>query len=504
MFGFSQQTKASADELPFQQNLEHKSHHGTNVDGLEAAADSGFSDKSQIPEVMFETVHELSGLGLTLADISGEVETINSDTTACFQSISDLVTASGQIKSSNDRILEAANQSFDIAETASQDVDRSSQMIDLTLTKVSDLMQAVSGISQQLQGLQKAFTSVRDVADAIDAIARQTNLLALNATIEAARAGEAGKGFAVVASEVKALATQTSRATETIGSTLAELDQEAEALIGLSGEASDAMGEVETSTVSMQEVIKGLDETFQSIQESSGAIRSQVQDADQSLSSFVQDVDTVHAAFKSTQTGLDGACGRLLEVGASADNMVAKSSLGGVETRDTFCIQEIQRLAREVGEAFEAEIAQGRISQAELFDSRYEPIEGTNPQQVMAPFTTMTDRVMPGFQEPIVAENEAIVFVAAVDKNGYLPTHNKAFSAPQRDDPVWNAANCRNRRIFDDRVGLAAGQNSKPFLLQTYRRDMGGGKYVLMKDLSAPIFVNGQHWGGLRMGYRPV
>lgn len=30
---------------------------------------------------------------------------------------------------------------------------------------------------------------------------------------------------------------------------------------------------------------------------------------------------------------------------------------------------------------------------------------------------------------------------------------------------------------------------------------MGGGKLVLRKDLSAPIFVKGRHWGGLRMGY---
>jgi methyl-accepting chemotaxis protein len=67
---------------------------------------------------------------------------------------------------------------------------------------------------------------------------------------------------------------------------------------------------------------------------------------------------------------------------------------------------------------------------------------------------------------------------------------------------VWNNANCRNRRMFKDRTGLGAGRNTKPFLLQTYRRDMGGGRFVLMKDLSVPIVVKGRHWGGLSLGYR--
>ena len=95
-----------------------------------------------------------------------------------------------------------------------------------------------------------------------------------------------------------------------------------------------------------------------------------------------------------------------------------------------------------------------------------------------------------------------MVFAAAVDLKGYLPTHNRKFSQPQGSDPLWNAANCRNRRIFDDRVGLKAGRNEKPFLLQAYRRDMGGGTFALMKDVSAPIRVRGRHWGGFRIGYR--
>ena len=110
--------------------------------------------------------------------------------------------------------------------------------------------------------------------------------------------------------------------------------------------------------------------------------------------------------------------------------------------------------------------------------------------------------MLPAVQEPVLAFDPRIAFCAAVDRNGYLPTHNRIYSRPQGDDPVWNAANCRNRRIFDDRTGLAAGRSTKPFLLQTYRRDMGGGQFALMKDCSAPIFVKGRHWGGLRVAFR--
>jgi methyl-accepting chemotaxis protein len=185
-----------------------------------------------------------------------------------------------------------------------------------------------------------------------------------------------------------------------------------------------------------------------------------------------------------------------------AEDMVeANAAIGGTSV-DGPMIEIVRERAARIAAAFAGALAAGKIGEAELFDGDYRPIPGTNPQQVLARFTTLTDRLLPPIQEPVLDLDPRIVFCVAVDRNGYLPTHNARFSHPQSGDPVWNTAHCRNRRIFDDRVGLKAGRSKAPFLLQVYRRDMGGGQGVLMKDLSAPIIVNGRHWGGLRLAYR--
>ncbi len=156
--------------------------------------------------------------------------------------------------------------------------------------------------------------------------------------------------------------------------------------------------------------------------------------------------------------------------------------------------------AASIGQLFEQAVDRREIGLSELFDETYQPIDGTDPQQFMTRFVALTDRLLPPIQERLLTTNRRIVFCAAIDRNGFLPTHNQKYSQRQGHDPVWNNANCRNRRIFNDRTGLAAARNKKPFLLQTYRRDMGGGEFLVMEDLSAPIWVKGKHWGGFRFG----
>jgi methyl-accepting chemotaxis protein len=88
-----------------------------------------------------------------------------------------------------------------------------------------DAVKQAKNTDRDITQLSASAQRIGSVIKLIGAIAEQTNLLALNATIEAARAGEAGRGFSVVASEVKALAAQTAKATEEIGSQVAEMQE---------------------------------------------------------------------------------------------------------------------------------------------------------------------------------------------------------------------------------------------------------------------------------------
>ena len=160
-----------------------------------------------------------------------------------------------------------------------------------------------------------------------------------------------------------------------------------------------------------------------------------------------------------------------------------------------------QDTARAIGALFDAAIDKGQTSFEQIFSTDYEPVPGSDPQQFTTAFTELCDRLLPGLQEPVLGKHRRIVFCAAVDRNGYLPTHNRKYSEPQRPgDPDWNNAHCRNRRMFDDATGLAAARNRQPVLIQTYRRDMGGGRIASMKDVSAPVYVKGKHWGAFRIG----
>jgi methyl-accepting chemotaxis protein len=97
---------------------------------------------------------------------------------------------------------------------------------------------------ERINALSQAASRIGDVIKLITSVAEQTNLLALNATIEAARAGDAGRGFAVVAQEVKALASQTAKATDEIGVQIAGMQTATQEAVGSIKMISSTIGKI--------------------------------------------------------------------------------------------------------------------------------------------------------------------------------------------------------------------------------------------------------------------
>lgn len=441
-------------------------------------------------------------LALEIADISGGVEAVARYVEHQAAMFEELTALARQMSEGVEKIAAAGEAANQLTQTVSADLGQSRETVNAAIASIAELVNSVTGIERRLEGLEASLDGVAKISGDIQGIASQTNLLALNATIEAARAGEAGKGFAVVAGEVKTLAGQTAQATGSIDSTVKELASNVTQLKDSSVGAVELAGGVSDGVTVINSTVQGFDDAVHNLSHSASDISGEAEHSRQNCETVGARLEELMIGVSKASADLKDADQRISSLLSHNEELIGIIAGSGYNTPDTKFINRVQAEAARIGEAFEQAVDAGKISLDDLFSEDYQPIAGTNPQQHSTPFVSLTDEVCQPIQEGILELDEKVVFSASVDRNGYLPTHNKKFSQPQGDDPEWNNANCRNRRIFNDRTGLAAGRNEKPFLLQTYRRDMGGGKFVLMKDLSAPITVKGRHWGGLRIGYK--
>ena len=165
-------------------------------------------------------------------------------------------------------------------------------------------------------------------------------------------------------------------------------------------------------------------------------------------------------------------------------------------------VKMVQALADQATAALEHAIRNNAITLDDLFDTEYETIDGTDPQQLLAKHTAIVEPIFPSIIEPPLSQGDHVVFCCITDRNGYIAVHNKKYSHAQRpNERDWNTANCRNRRVFDDRTGILAARCTKP-VAQTYSRQMGGGQTVMLKEIDAPIFIDNRRWGAVRLGMK--
>ncbi|MBF0269225.1 MAG: methyl-accepting chemotaxis protein [Alphaproteobacteria bacterium] len=444
----------------------------------------------------------IGGIWTQLAAVALDIDSIAKHFADQAKQVDMLNSVAGGLADTNAKLGETAGLAQQVSESVSDITQESQNSLTLARSSIQTLVDGVKRTESHMNALTESLTRVEGVSERIETIARQTRMLALNATIEAARAGEMGKGFAVVASEVKALAAQTSDATQLIANTVRELNDLSGKVTQENATSLTCADKVMSSTDDLSGFVDDTQTLFGLLHEHIEEIVHAGQSGESDRLRMTETIAAINVDIREESERLHDANGRLDKLMAESETLIEVSMSVGIDLPDSPFIRMVQDAAAKIGSLFEDAIDKGRIGQDALFDENYRPIGGTDPQQLMARFTEFTDQALPEIQEPLLAASDRIIFCAAVDRNGYLPTHNKKYSQAQKPgDSAWNTANCRNRRLFNDPAGLAAAKNQKSFLLKTYKRDMGGGNMAMMKDCSAPIMVKGRHWGGFRMGY---
>ena len=354
--------------------------------------------------------------------------------------------------------------------------------------QAADLMNALRGKSKAIAGFTQVITE----------ISARTNLLALNAAIEAARAGEHGRGFAVVAGEVRQLAFRTKEATDEISAMVKAINEQAEKAAGGMGSLAAVVGDATTNVERVHHFLSNIEQSSGESEQQIGQIAREARVHVQTTAEITRSLTEIRDSMLSTDKELPRATDSAMALATKAEAIAGALSESDAQTQHDVIRLAAQQTAAQIGRVFSEAIKSGKITREALFDRTYTPIPNTNPTKFSTKFDSFTDRMLPSIQEALLESMPQVAFAGAVDNNGYFPTHNKKFSKPLTGKYDVDIVNNRTKRIFNDRTGARCGSNTKPFLLQTYKRDTG----EVMHDLSAPIYVDGRHWGGFRIGYR--
>jgi methyl-accepting chemotaxis protein len=385
--------------------------------------------------------------------------------------------ATEEIKQKIDALQKDAAGSVDAVHRISKAIEAIRPVFENVNGAVTEQNQTTSKMSENVTTASDFIVSVGDSAAEIDSAARE-------AEAHGEHVANAGKAVTVFAQKLKG------RCAVLLGQNLRADPRKRERLpCNLKIELQTSRGAVAASVyeISLESILIGgpaaetlpLNQTLTATLESIGACRIRLSERSKA---------GVKASFETPDAEL-------------AEKI--EDRLWSIHDENAEFVTRAMEAGAALTKIFEGAVASGAISIDDMFDTDYIEIPGTNPVQHRTRILDWADHALPPFQEAFLAKDPRMVFCVMIDRNGYLPVHNKIYSHPQRPGDVgWNTAHSRNRRIFNDPAGLAAGRNQRSYLIQSYARDMGNGKTVMMREIDVPVRVNGRHWGGFRTAYR--
>ncbi|WP_026349417.1 methyl-accepting chemotaxis protein [Arsukibacterium perlucidum] len=439
-----------------------------------------------------------SKLAIGSAEVSFFIDSLNSEIKLSAQNSSQIADSSSELSHTSSQLndsLQTLNKSIQQTASACQQAD---QQLGSSVISLEQLASSVSHSAEELEQLRNSADNIQRITEVINSVADQTNLLALNAAIEAARAGEQGRGFAVVAEEVRALASKTSGATADIAKMLAEIRQQ-------SGQTADQMALLVNKSSEVQQQLQQVTTGFTSINNEIGqaaAASAQLEHAGtrlaQTSTAITQAISNVSGGLNAIEQKGNSIANQAIDLSTETESIYRELSQLEHQSFYSPILEEARQAAAAIAGLLQQGITSGKFTEQQLFGKDYQPIANTNPQKFHTAYDSYTDQVFPQVQEPILGRHNQVLYAGAVDRKGYFPTHNKKFSQPLSGDYSKDLLANRSKRIFADRTGSRCGSNTEEMLLQTYKRDTG----EILHDLSVPIYVNGKHWGGFRIGFK--
>jgi len=370
-----------------------------------------------------------------------------------------------------------------------------------TETEIQNILQTMSKTTENVNDLAGSANKINEVITTIENIADQTNLLALNATIEAVRAGDMGHSFAVVAEEVGKLSENTQRSTRTVIDMIDSIRISSRVAQDLVPKESNKAKEIikvsDTTQDQLKQLQEGVEYMTDRIHELSLISKKQALRSEQ-VHAFIESITKLISTSTNDIVGLYQYVERLendtdtistitesFRFDERLDNPIGYlKHLGG---------EFIQKCTKVIGSALE----NGIISEEELFSRKYSEIGGFDPPKYHSDTDQFFERNLKKLMDEYLEKDPRIDYFAIVDDKGYAPTHNTKYARQTTSDPHFNLKFSRDKRIFDDTIGLRAAKNRESFLLQMYPKDTG----EFINDLSIPIFVNDRHWGAVRIGF---
>lgn len=455
---------------------------------------------SDVDRAVRALASDASSFSLELADVASNVEAISDAAVAQTAAFEQIRAATVALLETTRATAGSAQEAGDAARQATTAARESAQRIAASLEDVQSLARWSAGAAEQLRAIVQVLADLRQATGKLDAIAQQTRILSLNARIEAARSGVHGLGFGVIADNVRGLADGSAATTQQIDERMRELVLAVDRLASGGTAAAEQAARVELGSEQIREELDRVGDAVAVADARVEVIAVGAVQAEAALGDVEGAIESVAADADEQTNNLTQARDRINGLRHLSERVMAQTAGLGVDTVDARMIELTRAGAARFERLFEQALADGELTMSDLFDDDYTLISGSNPEQYRTRHCAVVERIAPLVQEPILESDPAVRGACLHDRNGHRPMMNVCFSQPQRSDPAWNAKHARSKGFATDAAGLAASRNTKPVLLQVYRRT-ATGVVELTKDASVPVFVRGRHWGSLRTVY---